>query len=104
MAAANNQGGKTADIEAQMQQVREDIAVLTRLIAEVAGAETGEAKDMALEQAAKLVRTSKAKVDAAQQRVGKTFSSIEQHIEEKPVQSAVIALLAGMFIGWLSRR
>jgi ElaB/YqjD/DUF883 family membrane-anchored ribosome-binding protein len=94
----------TDDITKQVEQIREDISTLTRLLTEVAGAKAEETKGLALEQAEELIRKSKAQAVAAQQQAETAFHSVERYIEEKPVQSATMALLAGLFIGWWSRR
>ena len=94
----------TDDIEAQVQQIRADISTLTRLLTEVAGAKAEQTKDIALDQAEELIRKSKARALAAQHQAEDAFHSVERHIEQKPVQSATIALLVGLMIGWISRR
>lgn len=103
----NERTGKTPtpeDIEAQLRQIREDLSTLTRLLGELAGEKTETAKGMALDEAAELVARSRKTAEAARHRAESAAHGIEQYIEEKPVQSAMIALIAGMFIGWLSRR
>jgi ElaB/YqjD/DUF883 family membrane-anchored ribosome-binding protein len=104
MATANQERATTNDVEAQVKQIKEDLSTLTRLLVQVAGHETEHTKDLALAQAADMIDRSKATAVAARQRVEGAAHSLEHYIEEKPVQSAMIALVAGMFIGWLSRR
>ena len=94
----------TNDIEAQVEQIRADIATLTRLLTEVAGAKAEQTKDLALDQAEELIRKSRAGALAAQREAENALHSVERYIEEKPVQSATMALLAGIVIGWWSRR
>ena len=100
--------GKTApgpeDIEAQVAQIRDDVATLTRLLGELAGAKVDEAKGLALDEAEAVIGRARRTAEAARDRAQGAAHSIESYIEEKPVQSAMIALVAGLFIGLLTRR
>lgn len=104
MATAAKTTPKPEDIEAQVAQVREDIAKLTQLLGQLAGAKADEAKGLALDEAEALIGRARTKAADAKHRVEDTAGSIEHYIEEKPMQSAMIALLAGVVIGLMTRR
>jgi ElaB/YqjD/DUF883 family membrane-anchored ribosome-binding protein len=92
------------DIEAQVTQIRDDIATLTRLLGELAGAKVDEARGLALDEAEAAIGHARTRAEAVRDRAAGAAHSIEAYIEEKPVQSAMIALAAGLFIGLLTRR
>lgn len=104
MPVANKSTPKPEDVEAQVAQIREDIAKLTELLGQVAGAKAEEAKGLALEEAEALIGRAKASAGEARRRVEGAAGSLEHYIEDKPMQSAMIALVAGVVLGLLSRR
>jgi hypothetical protein len=61
-------------------------------------------RGLALEEAEGLIDGARRRTSEARARVEGLAGSIEAHIEEKPMQSAMIALVAGIFIGLLTRR
>jgi ElaB/YqjD/DUF883 family membrane-anchored ribosome-binding protein len=104
MATTAKTAAKPEDIEAQVIQIRDDIATLTRLLGELAGAKVDEAKGLALEEAETVIGNARKRAEAARERATGAAHSIEAYIEEKPLQSARIALATGLFIGLLTRR
>jgi ElaB/YqjD/DUF883 family membrane-anchored ribosome-binding protein len=104
MATTAKTAAKPEDIEAQVAQIRDDIATLTRLLGELAGTKVDEAKGFAMHEAEAVIGTARKKAHEARERVQGAAGSIEAYIEEKPMQSAMIALVAGLLIGLLSRR
>jgi ElaB/YqjD/DUF883 family membrane-anchored ribosome-binding protein len=104
MATTGKAAPKPEDIEAQVTQIRDDIATLTRLLGELAGAKVDEAKGLALDEAEAVIGTARKKAQEARDRVQGAAGTLESYIEEKPMQSAMIALVAGLFIGLLTRR
>jgi ElaB/YqjD/DUF883 family membrane-anchored ribosome-binding protein len=92
------------DVERQFEVLREDLATLTRLLREVGEAEAAEKRDAVLAEAAALLDRSRSKLDEGGARLRQASASIEDHIREKPVQSALIAIGLGVLIGMMSRR
>lgn len=92
---AGSSGSKTSsnDIDNQIKQVREEVSELSKLILQFGEERVSEAGQTARAQAGQASEKLKAKA-----------ASIEDRIVEKPVQSAIIALLIGLVIGSLSRR
>lgn len=104
MATTGKAAPEPEDVEAQVAQIRGDIAKLTQLLGELAGAKADEAKGLALDEAEALIGRMRTRAADAKHRVEGAAGSIEHYIEEKPMQSAMIALLAGVVIGLMTRR
>jgi ElaB/YqjD/DUF883 family membrane-anchored ribosome-binding protein len=104
MATTGKAAPKPEDIEAQVAQIREDVARLTQLLGEAVGAKAEDAKGRVSEEAEALIGLARKRAHDARHRVEDAATGIEQYIEEKPVQSAMMALLAGIVIGLLTRR
>lgn len=104
MATNGKAAAKPEDIEAQVTQIREDIAKLTQLLGEVIEAKAEEARGHVPEEAEAMIGRAKRRAEDAMHRVEDAATGIERYIEEKPLQSAVMALLAGIVIGLLNRR
>lgn len=92
------------DLEQQFHVVRDDLATLTRLLREAGEAEAAERRDEVLAEAAALLEKSRSALDEGRARVRQVNASVEDHIREKPVQSALIALGIGFLVGMISRR
>jgi len=92
------------DLERQFQTIRDDITTLSRLMREIGEAKAGENRDAALAEAEALLDRSRAILDEGRSRARAATESIEDHIREKPVQSALIALGIGFLVGMISRR
>lgn len=104
MAQSSKSGPDTADIEAQMKAIREDVAELSRLMKEAGDAKLGKLSASAKAEAERLVGESKETLEDIEKQVKQTASSVEDYVAKKPLQSALIALLVGLFIGSMSRR
>lgn len=87
-----------------MKALGSDIAELTGLLQKLAG---NTASDL-LETAETKARTAAGRagdlVGQAEERARAEVGSLERHIAEKPLQSALIALLIGLVFGAMSRR
>jgi ElaB/YqjD/DUF883 family membrane-anchored ribosome-binding protein len=97
-------GPSRDDMEQHFRLVRDDLATLTRLLREVGEAEAGEKRDAVLVEAAALLDKSRSALDEGMGRARQATASMEDHIREKPVQSALIALGLGFLVGMMSRR
>jgi ElaB/YqjD/DUF883 family membrane-anchored ribosome-binding protein len=82
MADSTKSGIGKEDIEGQIKTIREDVTGLMALV-----------RGLSEEKLENVTRTAKAKT-----------ATVEDYIVEKPVQSAIIALLVGIIIGFMSRR
>lgn len=92
------------DLERQFQNIRDDITTLGRLLRDIGEAKAGEKRDAALAEAEALLERSRAALDKGRARAGDATVTIEDHIREKPVQSALIALGIGFLVGIITRR
>jgi ElaB/YqjD/DUF883 family membrane-anchored ribosome-binding protein len=104
MANVTRQGPESGELEEQLKTLRKDVANLADVIKGMAASKTADASRAAHEQAENLIRRTTEAAEGATQRARGAVVSIEDHIAEKPVQSALIALLIGIVIGSLGRR
>lgn len=93
-----------ADIDEQIKTIREDISRLTKLMMQLGEDKVSEAKKTVRDEADDLLKRSKHAAEEAAETAKAKVAPIEDYIVEKPVQSALIALLVGIFLGSLSRR
>ena len=92
------------DIRKQFLLIREDFTELARLIKTVGESKSNEAREAALAEANELLERARGKVDDGMTKARKAAASVEDYIHEKPVQSTLIALGIGLFVGLMSRR
>ena len=104
MPESSNTKTTAGDIEDQIKNIREDISRLTKLFMELCQDNLSEAKRAAREELDELQSRSRRAADEATARAKQTAGSVEGYISDKPVQSTMIALLVGIFIGFLTRR
>lgn len=104
MAESKKSSATTADVEAQIKEIRSDIEKLTELLGELAGSHLDATKASAKDEVDHLLKRSRELGDKAQGKARETTESVESYIKEKPIQSALIALVVGVLFGALSRR
>lgn len=92
------------DLERQFQVIRDDFVTLSRLLREIGENKAGEKRDAALAEAEALLDRSRVILDEGRLRAKQATASIEDHIREKPVQSALVALGIGFLVGIITRR
>jgi ElaB/YqjD/DUF883 family membrane-anchored ribosome-binding protein len=63
-----------------------------------------EPEKAARDEADELLNRTRQAADEVAGRAKQAAGSMESYIVEKPFQSAIVALLVGIFIGFLSRR
>lgn len=85
------------DVSAQIEILRNDIALLTKTI-------KAEAKATAQAKTAKVVDTASTKAAETKAKYDELATTAEKSIRENPLSSVAIAVAAGMFLGLLSRR
>ena len=104
MSAPTNADPDLAELQEQLKIIRADVSALADLLKGAAHNKAAEAGKALHVQADDLVRRGREVTEGATQRARSAVTSIEEQIAEKPVQSALIALLAGIVIGSLGRR
>jgi ElaB/YqjD/DUF883 family membrane-anchored ribosome-binding protein len=99
--------GKTADvgdIEAQLEQIREDIALLAKLVTEVSATNAEGYKLRAKKATSDAAEASFSMIDSARDEVLSMERDLENKIRDKPLQSVAIAAGVGFITAFLARR
>lgn len=104
MATSPKAQSTTAEVEDQISQIRKDIAELTAVLSGLVETKASDLKAAAEGEAEHLVQRTREMADAAQDKTREATEALENHIKEKPIQSALIALTIGLVFGMLSRR
>lgn len=85
------------DVNAQIETLRADIALLTKTI-------KSQAKATAKVKTSQVVDTANAKAAETKAKYDELTTTAEKSIRENPLSSVAIAVAAGMFLGLLTRR
>jgi ElaB/YqjD/DUF883 family membrane-anchored ribosome-binding protein len=104
MAQTSKPKASIGDVEQQIETIRDDILKLKELLIEVGDekiSETGEAVRGEIEE---LLARAQKLADSTTKKTKEASGTVEDYIEKKPFQSAMIALLVGFFFGSMSRR
>jgi ElaB/YqjD/DUF883 family membrane-anchored ribosome-binding protein len=104
MANAQKSETDAGDIEKQLKTIRDDISKLTKLMGQVGKDSVNEQTQSVMDEVRDLLDSSKRFAGEKRDQARKTAESVEGYINEKPVQSTIIALIVGLLIGTLSRR
>ena len=104
MATSEKSSTTTEDVDAQIKEIRSDIAKLTELLGDLAGSRIDATKTAARDEAEYLLKRSREMADSAHGKAREATESVESYIKEKPIQSALIALAVGIIFGAFSRR
>jgi ElaB/YqjD/DUF883 family membrane-anchored ribosome-binding protein len=92
------------DVEAQIKQLREDIAALTRSVAALGNEKAGEVRGTARRAAADAADASKNMVETVQKQALSWERDLERQIRTKPLQSIGIAASVGFLFALMTRR
>lgn len=85
------------DVNAQIENLRNDIALL-------AGTLKSQAKETAQAKTAQVAQTAGATAAQTKAKYDELTSTAEKSIRENPLSAVGIAVVAGVFLGLLSRR
>lgn len=96
--------GSQADIELQLQQLREDIAALARAVAAAGNTKADDLKSKARRASHEAMDASAQMMDAARAQAMSMEQDLERQIRTKPLQSVAIAAGLGFLFALLSRR
>lgn len=99
--------GPADDIEAlknDLAALRKDISALAKTVGDQASTTSDDTMDMLKEKIAALRTEIEGAAKSVRARGAEGVASVERHIEEKPLQSMLIALGAGLLIGKLLDR
>ncbi len=92
------------DVEAQISQLREDIAALARTVAALGNDKASEVRGKARRAATDAADASKQMVEAAQKQALSWERDMEQQIRSKPLQSVAVAAGVGFIFALMTRR
>jgi len=92
------------DLREQMSVLGQDVAKLTELMKSLAATKADEARGKAAGLAGDVSRRAQNLAGQGAAAAQHELDVIERRIVEKPLQSATIALFAGLLIGMLTRR
>jgi ElaB/YqjD/DUF883 family membrane-anchored ribosome-binding protein len=101
---AANTRSKTEAIQDQVSDVTDEVAALAAMLKDLAASTGEDLRGAAGEKLAEISRRSQALADRAKAKAQSEIASLEKAITEKPVQSALIALVVGLVLGALLRR
>ncbi|MEL6466387.1 MAG: DUF883 domain-containing protein [Pseudomonadota bacterium] len=115
MAQARNGKTDTADVAAQIETIKSDIATLTALIGDVAAKKKDEAASTASSTAARLKASAADQATLAQVRAAEmgdavrtaaedSYAQTEDAIRRQPAMAVGIAASVGFLIGLLATR
>lgn len=93
MSQSEGQAGTTGQLKDTAQQVQENLRDLG-----------GQVRDAATEQYQNLRQTASDYYEQGRQRAQEWEQGLEQYVQEKPIQSLLIAAGVGMLLGILWRR
>jgi ElaB/YqjD/DUF883 family membrane-anchored ribosome-binding protein len=101
----NGQNSATQkDIEAQLQQLREDIASLARSVAAVGNEKASEVRGKARRAAHDAADASMHMVEAAREQAMSLERDLERQIRTNPIQAVAIAAGVGFLFALMTRR
>lgn len=95
--------GRT-DLDAEVRQLREDVAKLSEQIAELGRHSYGTARRAAGEGVEQLRAKGEAAVEGLRENVREAEDQLVAHVHEKPITSLAVAAAVGYFFALLSRR
>jgi len=101
---SRNGATSPSDIEAQLQQLREDIANLAKTVAAVGNEKATEVKGKARRAASDAADASMHMVEAAREQALSYEKDLERQIRTNPIQSVAIAAGVGFLFALLTRR
>lgn len=95
--------GRT-DLDAEVRQLREDVAKLSEQIAQLGKHSYGTARRAAGEGVEQLRAKGEAAVEGLRENVREAEDQLVAHVHEKPITSLAVAAAVGYFFALLSRR
>ncbi|MFN7008608.1 MAG: YqjD family protein [Allorhizobium sp.] len=97
-------GASASDIQAELDNLRRDIAALTQTLASFGSGKIKEASNRAGQLGAEAADASAQYVESARSSIAAAEQDLEAHIRRKPLQSIAIAAGVGFLAALLSRR
>lgn len=101
---AGNTRSKSGAVQEQVSDVADEVVALAAMMKDLAATTGEDLRGAAGEKLAEIARRSQALADRAKSKTHSEIAALEHAITEKPVQSALIALVVGLLLGALLRR
>ncbi len=101
---AANTRSKAEAVHEQVSDVADEVVALAAMMKDLAASTGEDMRGAAGEKLAEIARRSQALADRARSRTQSEIAALEHAITEKPLQSALIALVVGLVLGALLRR
>jgi len=92
------------DIEAGLEQVKNDIAALTETLSTYGKDKISDARSTAASKSEVALKTSQENLEELRAQVELLSGKVENQIKEKPLQSIAIAAGIGAFIAMIAKR
>lgn len=103
--ARNVKGGSSSkDIEAQLQQLRDDIATLARSVASAGNDKASEYRGKVRRATSDAADASLQMVEAAREQALSLEKDLERQIRTNPIQAVAIAAGVGFLLALMARR
>jgi ElaB/YqjD/DUF883 family membrane-anchored ribosome-binding protein len=99
-----NTRSKAEAVQDQVSDVTDEVVALAAMMKDLAATTGDDLRGAAGDKLAEIARRSQALADKAKSKTQSEIASLEKAITEKPVQSALIALVVGLVLGALLRR
>jgi len=104
-----NNNGKSeevnaSDVEAQIDQIRQDISSLTKTVAAYGNGKAGKIVGQAEKASADLAKFSQSALRTVRDEMISAEKGLESHVRNKPIQSIGIAAGIGFLVALMARR
>ncbi|MCM2475999.1 DUF883 family protein [Rhizobium sp. CG5] len=104
ISGTNGASASASDIEAQLEQLRLDLAELTRTVASFGSGKVQEATNRAARIGNEVAEASAEVIQSARSSLVSAEEDLEAHIRNKPLQSICIAAGVGFLAALMTRR
>lgn len=101
---ASSTRSKAEGVQDQVSDVADEVVALAAMMKDLAASTGEDLRGAAGEKLDEIARRSQALADKAKSKTQSEIASLEKSITEKPVQSALVALVVGLILGALLRR
>jgi ElaB/YqjD/DUF883 family membrane-anchored ribosome-binding protein len=100
MSSRNTNVSKDFDVlKADVAKLRSDLSSTTQKLIDIGKDQSGEAKEIAKLEAAKLLNELEGAVEESKQKGRRALVSVEEKMIQKPLLSLLIAFIVGLLLG-----
>ena len=92
------------DVSAELAQIRQDIAALTKTLGAYGEDRLGGLSDMASKSSQETLASAKHAIDEVRREIEAVERNVEGKVAEHPMQSVLIAVGLGFLVAFLIRR